>query len=192
MGTATWRPRSTLLCCMFVLERCAVQGATVGSSVCPSDFVRMLSTFTLQWLWQRVGCAFSGVVQRRRSRRLVYLAGERASSPASRMTARSIIHMHFWRQVLHPSQCGIVREQLHSRGHDSRSPPLPSRESVLQRPNCASATLVPGTPGERRRCVLSSRRVCTFPFRCAVLPNWEFRCAFLPFFFRPLLRFDVK
>lgn len=125
---------------------------------------------------------------------LCTLPVKRASFPASRMTARSIIHMHFWRQVLHPSQCGIVREQLHSRGHDSRSPPLPSRESVLQRPNCASATLVPGTPGERRRCVLSSSRVCTFPFRCAVLPNWEFRCAFLPFFFffRPLLRFDVK
>lgn len=67
---------------------------------------------------------------------------------------------------MHPSQCGIVREQLHSRGH--RLPPFPSpperpsRESVLQRAQfCASATLVPGTPVERRR--RSSRRVMHLP-----------------------------
>lgn len=81
-----------------------------------------------------VRCAFSGVVQRHRSRRLVYLAGERASFPASRMTARPVIQMHFRRQVLHPSHCGIFREQLHSRGHVSRWPPLPSPRISIAAP----------------------------------------------------------
>lgn len=54
---------------------------------------------------------------------------------------RSTIEVHFWRQLLHQLQCGIVREQLHSQGND-----FPTRVTLIGVGGCVRISIAAPRP----------------------------------------------